>query len=213
MAVVGLVAKKIGMTRLFEQNGDHIPVTVLKADPCVVLGHKTTEKHGYSSLVVGTGEISEKKLSRPMLGIFRKLESAPYAHIKEFRVEDKDLVEVGSEVGLSNLSENDFIDVRGRSVGKGFSGVMKRHNFGGLRASHGVSATHRSHGSTGGRQDPGKVFKNKKMAGHYGDVNVKIQNLKVVKIDREQGLLFVKGAIPGRKNNIVYVQRAVKKKA
>lgn len=207
----GLIAQKLGMTHVYGEGGTHVPVTVLQIDPCRVLDHRTADKNGYVAVQLGVGKIEARKLSKPQRDWFSKIGVEPVRHIKEFRVDDANLIPVGEEVGATHFEEGQYIDVTGTSVGKGFAGAMKRHNFGGLRASHGVSISHRSHGSTGNRQDPGKVFKNKKMAGHMGARQVTKLNLVVHKIDAERGLLFVKGAVPGHDEGIVFIRDAIKK--
>jgi large subunit ribosomal protein L3 len=206
----GVIAQKLGMTRVFTDAGEHVPVTVLKLDNCQVVGHRTTEKNGYVALQLGSGTRKTRNVSKAMRGHFAAAKVAPKAEVAEFRVTADALIPVGAELTADHFVVGQFVDVTGTSIGKGFAGAMKRHNFGGLRASHGVSISHRSHGSTGGRQDPGKVFKNKKMAGHMGDVTVTTLNLKVVRTDPERGLLLVAGAVPGAKGGIILVRDAVK---
>ncbi len=207
----GLVAKKIGMSRVYDEKGIFIPVTILQVEDNVVVEHKTTEKDGYSAIKIATGVVKEKKLSKPVLGIFKKLGVEPKAILKEFRIQEDSLPEVGASLKADHFMVNQFVDVSGTSLGKGFAGVIKRHNFKMNDASHGNSRTHRSHGSTGQRQDPGKVFKGKKMAGHLGNERVTVQNLRVIEVDAENRLLIVKGAVPGYKGALVYVKDAVKK--
>jgi large subunit ribosomal protein L3 len=209
----GLIAKKLGMTQIFTETGVQVPVTVLKVDACTVIEQKTDEKHGYTAVQVGTGTIAARKLNKAQRDDFAKKQMEPTRIIKEFRVDGANMLNVGDVLVASHFEAGQFIDVTGVSVGKGFAGVMKRHNFGGLRASHGVSVVHRSHGSTGNRQDPGKVFKNKKMAGHMGARKVTKLNLAVHSVDADRGLLFVKGSVPGHKNSIVFVRDAIKKTA
>jgi large subunit ribosomal protein L3 len=209
----GLIAEKIGMTQVFETNGTQVPVTVLKVSPCTVFEKKTTEEHGYDAIQLGTGEVSPSKVAKPQREDFAKRNLVPCKLLKEFRVSPESLLEVGTTLTAEHFASGQFVDVTGTSVGKGFAGVMKRHNFGGLRASHGVSVSHRSHGSTGNRQDPGKVFKNKKMAGHMGNVRVTKLNLVVHAVDNERGLLYIKGSVPGPKSGIVFVRDAIKKTA
>jgi large subunit ribosomal protein L3 len=211
MARTGVIAKKLGMTHLYNEFGEHVPVTVLQMDNVQVVGQKTMERDGYVALQVGAGSRKVKNVTKPLRGHFAKAKVEPKAKVVEFRVDDQSIVEVGATLIPSHFVDGQFVDVVGVSKGKGFAGAMKRHNFRGLEASHGVSISHRSHGSTGGRQDPGKVFKNKKMAGHMGDVRVTQQNLKVVRADDEQGLLFIKGAVPGANNSYVLVSDAVKR--
>ena len=207
----GLICKKLGMSRIFESDGSHIPVTVLHLDNCHVISSMTEEKNGYSAVQIGVGKIKDKKLSKSMKGHFKKNKVEPKLKLSEFRVTPENLIDNGTEIVASHFINGQLIDVTGTSIGKGFAGAMKRHNFGGLRASHGVSISHRSHGSTGQCQDPGKVFKGKKMAGHMGDKKRKIQNLEIIKSDIENNLIFVKGSIPGSKNSIVLIQQVAKK--
>ncbi len=207
----GLICKKIGMSRIFSAEGSHVPVTVLELDNCQVVSSLTEEKNGYSAVQIGVGKIKEKKISKPMEGHFKKNKVNPKLKISEFRVTKDNLIDTGTEIVASHFVEGQFIDATGISIGKGFAGAMKRHNFGGLRASHGVSISHRSHGSTGQCQDPGKVFKGKKMAGHMGSSKTTIQNLEVVKTDSENGYIFIKGAIPGPKGGWVVLNDAIKK--
>ena len=206
----GLICKKLGMSRLYTEDGIHTPVTILHLDNCHVVSTKTKEKDGYNSVQLGVGNITEKNLSNPMKGHFKKNNITAKAKLSEFRVTEENLLENGSELSASHFIDGQFIDVSGVSIGKGFAGAMKRHNFGGLRASHGVSASHRSHGSTGNCQDPGRVFKGKKMAGQMGSKKVTKQNLKVVDIDTDNNLLVVKGSIPGKKNTIVFIKDSIK---
>jgi large subunit ribosomal protein L3 len=206
----GLLAQKVGMTRVFDGEGTHVPVTVLKVENCQVVGVRTEEKDGYDAVQLGVGKAKVKNVTKPERGHFAKAKVEPKKKLAEFRVSKEALLEPGAELSVAHFLEGQLVDVTGTSIGKGFAGVIKRHNFGGLRATHGVSISHRSHGSTGQRQDPGKVFKNKKMAGHMGDVRVTTQNLVVVRADVEQGLLFVRGAVPGAKNSWVLVRDAVK---
>ena len=206
----GLICKKLGMSRLFSDEGSHIPVTILHLDNCQVISSMTEEKNGYSALQIGVGEIKEKKLTRPMKGHFHKNKVIPKLKVSEFRVSPENLIDNGTEIAASHFVVGQFVDVTGISIGKGFAGAMKRHNFGGLRASHGVSISHRSHGSTGQCQDPGKVFKGKKMAGHMGSSKVTTQNLEVIKTDSENGYIFLKGAVPGPKGGWVTLNDAIK---
>jgi large subunit ribosomal protein L3 len=208
----GVIAQKVGMTRIFTDAGEHIPVTVLKLDNCQVIGHRTAEKNGYTALQLGVGKPKAKRLTRADRGFFAAVQIEPKRKLAEFRVSPDNLIEVGAEITADHFVEGQFVDVSGTTIGKGFAGVMKRHGFGGLRASHGVSVSHRSHGSTGQRQDPGKVFKGKKMAGHMGDVNVTTQNLKVVKTDPTRGLIMISGAVPGAKGGWVLLRDAVKRR-
>jgi len=209
----GMIARKLGMTRVFTAEGQHVPVTVLQVDNCQVVAQRTEETDGYTALQLGVGEVKVKNVTKPMRGHFAKAKVEPKRKLVEFRVDADGLVDVGAEITVDHFVAGQKVDVTGTTIGKGFAGAMKRHNFGGLRATHGVSVSHRSHGSTGGRQDPGKTFKNKKMAGHMGDVRVTTQNLTVVQTDAERGLLLVKGAIPGAEGGYVLVRDAVKRKA
>jgi large subunit ribosomal protein L3 len=205
----GLLAKKIGMSRIFK-DGKHHAITLLDMSGCRVTAHKTTECDGYNALQVGLGDIKEKNVSKPLKGHFAKNGVEAAKTLKEFRVDEKNLVPVGSQFLASHFVVGQKVDLAGKTIGKGFAGVMKRHNFAGLRASHGVSISHRSHGSTGQCQDPGRVFKGKKMAGHMGDTNVTVQNIEVMWVSDEDGLVAVKGAIPGSKNSILSIADAVK---
>ena len=207
----GVIAKKVGMTRLFTEKGVHVPVTVLQLDSCQVVAQRTAEKDGYTALQLGAGTAKTKNVSAAERGHFAKANVLPKRKVAEFRVSADNLVEVGAEITADHFVSGQKVDVIGTSKGKGFAGAMKRHNFGGLRASHGVSISHRSHGSTGQCQDPGRVFKGKKMAGHLGDARVTVQNIEVVEARPEQGLLLVKGGVPGAKENWVFVADAVKK--
>jgi large subunit ribosomal protein L3 len=203
--------KKLGMTRLFMDDGKQIPVTVLQLDGLQVVSQRTTEKHGYSAVQLGTGTIKAKRVSQAMRGHFAVAQVEPKRKVAEFRVAPENLIEVGAEITAEHYAAGQFVDVSGTSIGKGFAGAMKRHNFKGLRATHGVSVSHRSHGSTGQCQGPGKVFKGKKMAGHMGAAKVTTQNLQVVKTDLDRGLIMIKGAVPGSKGGWVTVKDAVKK--
>lgn len=207
----GVIAQKVGMTRVFTDKGDHIPVTVLKLDQCQVVAQRTEEKNGYCALQLGSGHKKVKNTTKAQRGHFAVAKVEPKQQLVEFRVTPENLIDVGSELTADHFVDGQFVDITGTSIGKGFAGAMKRHNFGGLRASHGVSISHRSHGSTGQCQDPGKVFKGKKMAGHMGATQVTTQNLKIVKTDPQRGLLMVKGAVPGSKGGWVLVNDAVKK--
>ncbi|MEJ6611220.1 MAG: 50S ribosomal protein L3, partial [Paracoccaceae bacterium] len=207
----GIIAKKLGMTRLFMDDGKQIPVTVLQLDGLQVVSQRTTEKHGYSAVQLGTGTIKAKRVSQAMRGHFAVAQVEPKRKVAEFRVAPENLIEVGAEITAEHYAAGQFVDVSGTSIGKGFAGAMKRHNFKGLRATHGVSVSHRSHGSTGQCQGPGKVFKGKKMAGHMGAAKVTTQNLQVVKTDLDRGLIMIKGAVPGSKGGWVTVKDAVKK--
>jgi large subunit ribosomal protein L3 len=207
----GIIAKKLGMSSMFTEKGERITLTFLQMDNCLVVGQKTIAKDGYSAVILGAVLKKPSKVSKSMKTVFANAKVEPRAILKEFRVAEANLLEIGSEIKPSHYAIGQYIDVSGRSIGKGFAGVMKRHNFSGLEATHGVSVSHRSHGSTGQCQDPGKVFKGKKMAGHMGDRSVTIQNLQVVEIDEEKGLLIVSGNVPGSKGKYVFVKDAVKK--
>jgi len=207
----GLLATKLGMTRIFAEDGSHVPVTLLKLDGCRVVGVRTKEKNGYTAVQIGAGNTKIGNVTKPLRGHYAKLGIEPKKNVVEFRVSENALLEVGTELSASHFVPGQFVDVTATSIGKGFAGAMKRHNFGGLRASHGVSISHRSHGSTGQRQDPGKVFKGKKMAGHMGDRRVTTLNLKIVAVDTEQDLILVKGAVPGADGALVRVRDAVKR--
>jgi large subunit ribosomal protein L3 len=207
----GVIAKKLGMTRLFMEDGRQVPVTVLQLDGLQVVAQRTPEKDGYSAVQLGAGSAKAKRTSKALRGHFAVASVAPKRKIAEFRVAPENLIPVGEEITADHYFEGQFVDVSGTSIGKGFAGAMKRHNFGGMRASHGVSISHRAHGSTGQCQDPGKVFKGKKMAGHMGAARVTTQNLQVVKTDAERGLIMVKGAVPGSKGGWVTIKDAVKK--
>jgi len=209
----GLIAKKLGMSRIFEADGTHVPVTVLKVDDLAVVAVKTNEKDGYTAVQLGTGAVKAKNVTKPLKGHFAKAKVAPKKKLAEFRVSEDCLLSVGNELSADHFVAGQYVDVCGTSIGKGFAGVMKRHNFAGLEASHGVSISHRAHGSTGQRQDPGKVFKGKKMAGHLGNERVTVQNLKVVSVDANRGLIMVKGGVPGSENAWVRITDAVKKPA
>lgn len=207
----GVIAKKLGMTRLFLEDGKQIPVTVLQMDNVQVVAQRTSEKDGYSAVQLGTGTVKAKNVSKPMRGHFAAAKVEPKRKLTEFRVAPENMIDVGEELTADHYFAGQFVDVAGTSIGKGFQGAMKRHNFSGLRASHGVSVSHRSHGSTGQCQDPGKVFKGKKMAGHMGSARVTTQNLQVMKTDADRGLIMIKGAVPGSKGGWVTIKDAVKK--
>lgn len=207
----GLIAKKLGMTRVFAEDGNHVPVTVLEVENCQVVAHRKSETHGYNAMQIGVGSAKVKNVSKAMRGHYAKAEVAPKRKLAEFRIDDDGFVDVGLELTVDHFVADQFVDVVGTSVGKGFAGAMKRHNFGGMRATHGVSVSHRALGSTGQCQDPGKVFKGKKMAGHMGAARVTTQNLKIVSTDTERGLVLVSGAVPGSEGGWVYVSDAVKK--
>jgi len=209
----GLIARKEGMTRVFDEDGRHVPVTVLKLDECQVVGVRTEEKDGYTAVQLGAGKAKIKRTSKANRGVFAKAKVEPKKKVVEFRVANENLLEIGAELSVNHFVSGQFVDVTATSKGKGFAGAMKRHNFGGLRASHGVSISHRSHGSTGQCQEPGKVFKGKKMAGHMGDERVTTQNLQIVAVDEEDGLILVKGAVPGAKSGWVLINDAVKRPA
>ncbi|WP_020401308.1 50S ribosomal protein L3 [Kordiimonas gwangyangensis] len=209
----GLIAKKLGMTRIFNDAGHHVPVTVLQLDGCQVVAQRTTEKDGYTALQLGAGARKVKNVSKAQRGHFAKAQVEPKAKVAEFRVSEDALVEVGAELTADHFLVGQRVDVVGTSKGKGFAGAMKRHNFGGLRASHGVSISHRSHGSTGQCQDPGRVFKGKKMAGHLGDVRKTVQSVEIIETRVEDGLILVKGGIPGAKESWVLISDAAKKAA
>ena len=207
----GVIAKKVGMTRLFQEDGRHVPVTVLALENCQVVSHRTAERDGYVALQVGSGEAKQKNVNKPQREHFAKAEVPLKMKVAEFRVDDEDgLLPVGATISAEHFVAGQKVDITGHTQGKGFAGAMKRWGFGGLRATHGVSVSHRSHGSTGNRQDPGKVFKNKKMAGHMGDRQRTQQNLEVVRTDDERGLIFVKGSVPGAKNAWLLVRDSVK---
>jgi large subunit ribosomal protein L3 len=208
----GIIARKMGMTRLFGEDGSHVPVTVLKLDGCQVVAVRTAEKDGYTAVQLGVGKAKVKNVGKPMRGHFAKAKVEPKRKLAEFRVDKDALLDVGAEITAGHYVPGQFVDVAGITIGKGFSGVMKRWNFRGLEASHGVSISHRSHGSTGGRQDPGKTWKEKKMAGHFGVERVTTQNLRVVATDVDRGLIMIKGAVPGSEGGYVMVTDAVKRK-
>ncbi len=207
---IGLIGTKLGMTREFMETGQSVPVTVIKIEKGRVLDVITKEKRGYNAVKIGFFKIKNSKVKKQMKGYFVKKNTEPKKILKEFRVENNEQYKEGNEIGLEIFKDKKFLDVKAKTIGKGFAGVMKRWNFGGLRASHGVSVSHRSHGSTGQRQDPGKVFKGKKMAGHMGDKSRTILNLEVIKSDLENNLLYLKGSIPGAKNSTVLLREAVK---
>ena len=207
---IGLIGKKIGMTREFMETGQSVPVTVIKVEKGRVLDVINKDKRGYNAVKIGFFKIKNSKLSKQMKGYFAKKNTEPKKILKEFRVTNNDQYKEGNELGLEIFKDKKFVDVKSKTIGKGFAGVMKRWNFGGLRASHGVSVSHRSHGSTGQRQDPGKVFKGKKMAGHMGDKLRTMLNLEIVKSDLENNLLYLKGSIPGSKNSTVILRESIK---
>jgi len=209
----GLLATKLGMTRVFNEAGQHVPVTVLQLDKCLVTGVRTKDKDGYVAVQLGVGKAKVKNVSKAIRGHYAKtVKMEPKKKLVEFRVSENAILDVGAELSAAHFVPGQFVDVTATSIGKGFAGVMKRYNFKGLRATHGVSISHRSHGSTGQRQDPGRVFKGKKMAGHMGDRRVTTLNLKVVAVDAEQDLILVMGAVPGAKGAYVQIRDAVKRK-
>ncbi len=209
----GLIAQKLGMTRIFTEEGTNVPVTVLGLQNCQVVGQRTEDKDGYTALQLGAGVAKVKNVVKALRGQFAVAKVEPKRHVAEFRVSPDNLIEVGASLQADHFVDGQLVDVTGTSIGKGFAGAMKRHNFRGLRASHGVSISHRSHGSTGNSQDPGKVFKGKKMAGHMGNARVTTQNLEVVKTDVERGLIMIKGSVPGSKGGWVLIRDAVKSSA
>ena len=210
MTEIALLGKKIGMTREFYKTGQSIPVTVIKMEKARVIQVIQKDKRGYDAVQLGYGKIKNSKLSKSMKGFYAKKNTEPKKRLKEFRVNNTENYKEGNEFGLEIFKEVKFVDIKSKTIGKGFAGAMKRHNFSGLRATHGVSVSHRSHGSTGQRQDPGKVFKGKKMAGHMGDKLRTIQNIEIVKSDPENNLLYLKGSIPGSKNTEVLVKKSIK---
>jgi LSU ribosomal protein L3P len=207
----GLIGKKLGMTRVLTPSGEHIPVTLVQVKDCQVVNVKTQEKDGYNAVQVGFGDVKDKRLSKPMKGYFAKQKVMPKKRLVEFHVSDQGLLNIGDVISVEHFVAGQYVDVAAKSIGKGFAGVMKRHNFGGMRASHGVSISHRAHGSTGQCQDPGKVFKGKKMAGHMGDKRTTILNLEVVMTDSEEQILAIKGHVPGAKGAYVEIRDAVKR--
>ena len=209
----GVIAKKLGMTRLFLEDGQQIPVTVLQMENVQVVAQRTSDRDGYTAVQLGAGTAKAKRTSQGMRGHFAAAKVEPKRKIAEFRVSADNLIEVGAEITADHYLTGQYVDIAGTSIGKGFAGAMKRHNFKGLRATHGVSVSHRSHGSTGQCQDPGKVFKGKKMAGHMGAVRVTTQNLQVMKTDADRGLIMIKGAVPGSRGGWVTIKDAVKKSA
>ena len=211
MSEIALIGKKIGMTREFYKTGQLDPVTVLKMEKARVIQIIAEEKRGYKAVQLGYGKIKSSKLTKAMKGFYAKKNTEAKKKLKEYRVKDVSKYKEGNEFGLEIFKDIKFVDTRSKTIGKGFAGVMKRHNFGGLRASHGVSISHRSHGSTGQNQDPGRVFKGKKMAGRMGNRKVTKQNLKIIEIDKENSLMIVKGSVPGKKNSIIYIKDAIKR--
>jgi large subunit ribosomal protein L3 len=210
MTEIALIGKKIGMTREFYKTGQSVPVTVVKMEKARVIEVIEEEKRGYKSVQLGFGKIKNSKLSKAMKGFYAKKNTEPKKKLQEFKVEKTEIYKEGNEFGIEIFKDTKFVDVKSKTIGKGFAGVMKRHNFAGLRATHGVSVSHRSHGSTGQRQDPGKVFKGKKMAGHMGNKLRTMQNIEIIKSDVENNLLYLKGSIPGSKNTEVLVKKAIK---
>lgn len=207
----GLIAQKMGMTRIYSETGEHIPVTVLRVENCQVVSQRQQEKDGYTAVQLGAGTRKVKRVTKPMRGHFAVAKVEPKRKLAEFRVDPENLIEVGAELTADHFVAGQYVDVTGTSIGKGFAGAMKRHNFAGLRASHGVSISHRSHGSTGQCQDPGKVFKGKRMAGQMGAARVTTQNLKVVRTDVDRGLILVQGSVPGSKGGWILIKDAVKR--
>jgi large subunit ribosomal protein L3 len=207
----GLIARKLGMSRVFRDDGSHVPVSVLQVESCQVIAQRTVEREGYTALQLGVGSRKVKNVTKPERGHFAKAGVEPKRKVAEFRVSDDAMIDVGAEITADHFVAGQFVDVVGRSIGKGFAGGMKRHGFGGLRATHGVSISHRSLGSTGNRQDPGRTFKGKKMAGHLGDKRVTVLNLEVVGTDVERGLILIRGAVPGAEGGHLLVRDAVKK--
>ena len=209
----GLIGKKIGTSSFFNEDGTAIPITIIRVDDCVVSEIRTKEKNGYFALQLASIDNHSKnpKINKPQRKIFSSIESKSKKILKEFRVIEENLLEKGTTINVSHFEKNQIVDVTGTSIGKGFAGSMKRHNFSGLRASHGVSISHRAHGSTGNCQDPGRVFKGKKMAGHMGSKKVTKQNLKIIDVDQENKLISIKGSLPGKKNAIVFIRDAIKK--
>ncbi len=207
----GLILEKLGMSSLFTEKGERIQVTLLKMQDCQVMTHRTIEKNGYEALVLAYGAVKLNKVSKPMKKVFENANIPAKKILKEFRVSSENMIEVGKEMNVDHFDIGQYVDATATSIGKGFAGVMKRHNFRGLEATHGVSITHRSHGSTGGRQDPGRVFKNKKMAGHMGCEKVTMQNIQVIDVQSDKRILIVKGSVPGAKGSVVFLKDAVKK--
>ena len=210
MTEIGLIGKKIGMTREFYKSGQSVHVTVLKLEKARIIEVIDESKRGYKAVQIGFGNIKTSKISKAMKGFFSKKNTEPKKKLKEFRVKNTENFKPGNELGLEIFKDVKFVDIKSKTIGKGFAGVMKRHNFSGLRATHGVSVSHRSHGSTGQRQDPGKVFKGKKMAGHMGDKYRTMLNLEIVKSDIENNLIYLKGSIPGSKNSTIFLKESVK---
>ncbi|WP_183805976.1 50S ribosomal protein L3 [Mycoplana azooxidifex] len=206
----GVIAQKVGMTRVYNDAGEHVPVTVLRLDGCQVVAHRTEDKNGYTAVQLGAGRSKVKNTTKALRGQFAAASVEPKAKLVEFRVSADNLIDVGAELSASHFIAGQLVDVTGTTIGKGFAGAIKRHNFGGLRATHGVSVSHRSHGSTGSNQDPGRVWKGKRMAGHMGQTRVTTQNLEVVSTDEDRGLILVKGAVPGSKGSWIVVRDAIK---
>lgn len=207
----GLIAEKLGMSSMYNERGERYVLTFLKVENCQIVGHKKLEKDGYNALIVGVKNIKSSKLSKPLKNFFAKNKIEPKCKLKEFRVSEDCFIDIGTELSVEHFTMGQYVDVTGITIGKGMAGGMKRHNFAGLEASHGVSISHRSHGSTGGRQDPGRVFKNKKMAGHMGSVRVTTQNLQVMNIDKNNGIIMIHGSVPGAKGSYIYIKDSVKK--
>ncbi|MES2729144.1 MAG: 50S ribosomal protein L3 [Pseudomonadota bacterium] len=207
----GLIAKKTGMTRIYDEQGKQIAVTILAIEECQVVAVRTEDKNGYVAVQLGAGAVKPQRLAKPQRGMYAAAKVTPKAKLAEFRVDAENTLEVGAELSAAHFVPGQFVDVVGTTIGKGFAGAMKRWNFGGMRATHGVSVTHRAHGSTGQRQDPGRVFKNKKMAGHLGDEQITMQNLRVVKVMADEGFVLVEGAVPGHDKSWVLVSDAIKK--
>ena len=209
----GLIGKKIGNSTYFEENGAMTPITLVLIEDCIVSNVKTLDKHGYNAIQLASIDTKKNinKINKPQRKNFSKIKISPKKILKEFRVDDKNILELGTKLSVDHFKVNQFVDVSSISIGKGFAGVMKRHNFGGLRASHGVSISHRSHGSTGQNQDPGRVFKGKKMAGRMGNKKVTKQNLKILEVDNSNNFLVIKGSVPGKKNSVVFLKDSVKR--
>ena len=208
----GIVVRKLGMSRLFNESGEHVPVTVLRIEDLEVLSIKTVDKDGYTAVQLGFSNKKPKNISKPLRGVFAKAKVEPKEKVVEFRVSEDAVLKIGDKLGVNHFVAGQKVDAVGLSKGKGFSGAMKRHNFGGMQASHGVSISHRSHGSTGNSQDPGRTWKGKKMAGQYGNVRITTQNLNVVKLFEEEGLILIEGSVPGSKNGVVFIRDAIKYK-
>lgn len=206
----GVIAQKVGMTRVYNDAGEHVPVTVLRLDNVQVVAQRTADKNGYTAVQLGAGSSKVKNTTKGLRGHFAAASVEPKAKLVEFRVSEDQLIDVGAQLTASHFTAGQLVDVTGTTIGKGFAGAMKRHNFGGLRATHGVSVSHRSHGSTGSNQDPGRVWKGKRMAGHMGQTRVTTQNLEVVSTDEDRGLILVKGAVPGSKGSWIIVRDAIK---